>query len=184
MRDDEPTKRSLWTGECKLSCNVAFTSGIFWDYMDTRTCDDVKSAAQSDPTRVLYRFMDLRVSGSSDPVLRQVQETRASLRDGLGQLKDHFAEVDGACPNQSPNGSLSKEKLSCCATSATGALKDACTLFGQSYASDDGVPYFWRLLDTADTSGGGADDVAGTAAIDALLEEVMRYEDEVEAASP
>jgi len=180
MPATEPHKRNLWTVQCQLSCNIAFTNGTFVDYMDTRNCDEVRRKAQTDPTWALYRDIDLLDKNSSVPAKQQAETERAQLLDALQQLKDNFGQVDNACPGQEPaSGFLTRGKLACCAQKAQGPLKDACTLFGVSYAGSNAVPYYWGLLDTADSE--AADNRVGVPAINAFTQEVTLYQDESEA---
>lgn len=170
--DNEPKKKSSWTITCQLTCAVAKTDGILWDGTDTGSCDAMKQVFHVSRT---YRKIFIADEGKSGA------DRRASAEQQRGNVREALAAIEANWNFFSPDDdrmSLDDVKAVINNAQAPEAARNAARVFGEQYV-DNGVPYFYGLLDSAGDNG-NKDGVATRAEVGYLSDEIREYRDETE----
>ncbi len=162
-----PYQKAAWISSCQLTCGIARTEGLFWDYTDEAVCNEVKGMFAVSRT---FRRLPLVKSGTPATEQRAAAENmRARIISALGQLDGVFGNIAGLDAAGSP-AFIEKSDLNLCSnnTTLTRELRDGCGLFASAENSE-----LFELLDSSTDK--NTDGLVGTTDIRYFRDEVNEY---------
>lgn len=165
-------QRSAWINSCQLTCGVARTEGLFWDYTDEAVCNEIK---QMFPVSRMFRQLPLVKAGTPEADQRTIaQNFRARIVAALSLLEADFGHIAGLDQAGRPEF-IEKGDLEVCRNSPTfrRELRDACALFTVEENSE-----LFKLFDSAGDN--NPDGFVGTTDIRYFHDEVSEYRDDSE----
>jgi len=183
VKDGFPKKRASWVTSCQLTCGVARTEGLFWNYTDEQACKEVKNMFA--PSRG-YRHIDIVYADqyAGKPAGKRKEDAeaeRAEVVKHLNVIKSNFDAFVAA--SQSAAGVTDMIQQADFHAVADGnysaEMKAAGAYFSKKYVSGT-TAYYFGLLDTADARFRNADNKVAPTDVQYFLDEISEYRDESE----